>query len=121
MDSQRRSILTDLLFGPEDWVTEAAAFGLLATAWADPATREDVGRLLTERLLEAIHAGQTREVTILESLCRLALACPGLDPRIGELARTAVVRIGGSLEGAPPPGQPGPREQPKRRKLFGRR
>lgn len=34
--SERRDLLLDLLRGPEDWVNEAAAFAMVATAWVDP-------------------------------------------------------------------------------------
>ncbi|MEV8532465.1 hypothetical protein [Streptomyces sp. NPDC051211] len=84
--SRRRSVLVDLLFGPEDWVNEAAGFALLASAWADPAAREEVGVLLTDRMTAVGLAWQERDATILASLCRLVLGCPWLDRPVREAA-----------------------------------
>jgi tetratricopeptide (TPR) repeat protein len=86
-ESVRRSVLLDLLGGPEDWVNEAAAFAMVATAWVDPSVREDVGLRVVERMLAAAKAYQTREVTVLGSLCRLVLLCPWLDESYTGLAR----------------------------------
>ena len=86
-DSVRRSVLLDLLGGPEDWVNEAAGFAMVATAWVDPSVREDVGLRVVERMLAAAKAYQTREVTVLGSLCRLVLLCPWLDDTYTALAR----------------------------------
>ncbi|MFJ6676369.1 hypothetical protein ACIQMJ_35155 [Actinosynnema sp. NPDC091369] len=85
--SRRREILADLLNGPEDWVSEAAGLALVATAWVQPATRADVRELVVRRLLDAARARQTREVTVLASLCELALAVPDLDDPFAALAR----------------------------------
>ncbi|MQY12325.1 hypothetical protein SRB5_24580 [Streptomyces sp. RB5] len=85
--SARRSLLLDLLHGPEDWVNEAAAAALVATAWAHPDTREDVGEAVARRMLDAAEAYRTRPVTILGSLCELTLLCPWMDDRILALAR----------------------------------
>ncbi|MYV57852.1 tetratricopeptide repeat protein [Streptomyces sp. SID3212] len=84
--SVRRRILLDLLDGPEDWVTEAAGFALLAIAWSDPATREDIGRRLVERMLDAAEAFRTRPVEILGSLCHFVLGCAWLDATFTGLA-----------------------------------
>ncbi|WP_435135397.1 hypothetical protein [Actinacidiphila sp. bgisy144] len=92
--SERRSVLLDLLGGPEDWLAEAAAFAMVATAWVDPAVREDVGLRVTERMLAAAKAHRTREVTVLGSLCRLVLLCPWLDPTYTDLARDLLTAIG---------------------------
>ncbi|WP_051805287.1 tetratricopeptide repeat protein [Streptomyces sp. NRRL F-2747] len=78
-DSRRRALLLDLLFGPEDWTNEAAGFALLATAWADPDAREDVGARLVDRMMAVGKAWRERDATSLASLCRLVLACPWLD------------------------------------------
>jgi hypothetical protein len=123
--SVRRGILSDLLFGPEDWVTEAAGFALVATAWAAPETREDVGRLIVERLTEAARAYQTREVTILGSLCRLTLACPWMDAQFTALAKDVLASIARNEEGigaqpAESSAASRPPEKEKRRKLFGK-
>ncbi|WP_367137028.1 hypothetical protein [Saccharothrix sp. HUAS TT1] len=85
--SSRREVLADLLDGPEDWVSEAAGLALLATAWVEPAARQDVRELLVNRLAAAAQAWQTREVTVLASLCELVLALPDPEPRAAEFAR----------------------------------
>ncbi|MFF6958820.1 hypothetical protein [Streptomyces sp. NPDC008317] len=92
-DSRRRAVLLDLLHGPEDWVNETAAFAMVATAWGDPAVRADVGLRLTERMLDAAKAYQTREVTVLGSLCRLVLLCPWLDDTYTSLARDLLAAV----------------------------
>jgi len=91
--SARREVLVDLLFGSEDWVTEAAGFALVTAAWADPVVREDVGRLVGERLLAGAQAYRSREVTILSSLCSLMLACPWADEAALGLAVDLVAAI----------------------------
>ena len=78
LESERRSVLFSLLSGPEDWVSEAAGMALVAVAWVDPDAREDIGMRITDRMLAGAKAYQTREVTILGSLCALTLACPWL-------------------------------------------
>jgi tetratricopeptide (TPR) repeat protein len=85
-ESERRQILHDLLMGPEDWVTEAAGTALLAIAWSDPSTREDIGRLLVERMLAACEAYRSRPVEVLPTLCALVRSCPWLDDRFRSLA-----------------------------------
>ncbi|MFG3001498.1 tetratricopeptide repeat protein [Streptomyces sp. NPDC048340] len=86
LDSRRRTLLTHLLFGPEDWTNEAAGFALLATAWSDPTTRDDIGALLVDRMMAVGKAWQDRDATILASLCHLVLACPWLQPTFLDLA-----------------------------------
>lgn len=90
--STRRQVLVDLLNGPEDWVTEAAAFALVVTAWVDPSARSDAGRAVVLRMFAAAEAYRSREVTILESLCRLTLLLPGLPDEVGDLARDMINR-----------------------------
>ncbi|SEG36453.1 hypothetical protein SAMN05216223_104543 [Actinacidiphila yanglinensis] len=92
-DSVRRSVLLDLLDGPEDWLAETAAFAMVATAWVDPSVREDVGLRVTERMLAAAKAYRTREVTVLGSLCRLVLLCPWLEATYTGLARDLLATI----------------------------
>lgn len=92
--SLRRSVLLDLLDGPEDWLAETASFAMVATAWVDPSVREDVGLRVTERMLAAAKAYRTREVTVLGSLCRLVLLCPWLDATYTDLARDLLAAIG---------------------------
>ncbi|MFF4099221.1 tetratricopeptide repeat protein [Streptomyces sp. NPDC001903] len=87
-ESRRRALLLDLLFGPEDWTNEAAGFALLATAWADPAAREDIGIRLVERMMAVGKAWRERDATSLASLCRLVLACPWLEETFLEVAQT---------------------------------
>ncbi|WP_433889807.1 tetratricopeptide repeat protein [Streptomyces sp. CA-111067] len=90
--SERRRVLLDLLNGPEDWITESAAFALVAVGWVEPAARADVGARLAERLAAAGRARLTREVTILGSLCRLVLLCPWLDQDPAGREATAAAR-----------------------------
>ncbi|MER5928871.1 tetratricopeptide repeat protein [Streptomyces sp. NPDC002054] len=91
--SRRRAVLIDLLFGPEDWVNEAAGFALLATAWADPAAREEVGALLTDRMTAVGRAWQERDATILASLCRLVLGCPWVERGVREVAARMLAAV----------------------------
>jgi hypothetical protein len=91
--SRRRAVLLDLLSGPEDWVSEAAAFAVVATAWVDPAVREDAGLRVAARMLDAATAYRTREVTVLGSLCRLVLLCPWLDATYTGLARDLLAAV----------------------------
>jgi hypothetical protein len=79
--SERRRLLLDLLNGPEDWVTEAAAMALVAVAWAFPETRDDVLECLLSRLSLFLEAAEKRAVTVLGSMCGLVLACPWLEPK----------------------------------------
>ncbi|MBP2479183.1 tetratricopeptide (TPR) repeat protein [Crossiella equi] len=88
--SHRRAILLDLLDGPEDWVTEAAAFALLTTAWVDPSARGDVPLRLTERLLALLEAFNQREVSILGTFCQLVLCTPNLPEGCAAVARKAM-------------------------------
>ncbi|MFJ3726667.1 hypothetical protein ACIPYQ_29470 [Streptomyces sp. NPDC090045] len=91
--SRRRALLLDLLFGPEDWTNEAAGFALLATAWVDPAAREDVGQQLADRMMGVSEAWQQRDATILASLCRLVQACPWLEPTFLDLAAKMLTAV----------------------------
>ncbi|WP_222426828.1 hypothetical protein, partial [Amycolatopsis rhizosphaerae] len=91
--SERARILSELLFGPEDWVTEAAAFAMVASAWADPSLRRDVGTTVAVRWFQAEKAARTRAVTILGSLTDLVLACPWLDDRASNPARELRARL----------------------------
>ncbi|MFL6116772.1 MAG: tetratricopeptide repeat protein [Catenulispora sp.] len=78
--SERRRILFDLLDGAEDWVCEAAGMALVTVAWAFPETRVEILDRLLNRLGLLVRAAEERPVTILGSLCGLALACPWLEP-----------------------------------------
>ncbi|PZF86537.1 tetratricopeptide repeat protein, partial [Micromonospora deserti] len=101
-DSTRRRVLLDLVWGVEDWITEAALFALVTAAWVDPAVRPDVARMVAERLADVAAVARTRPVPIAASLAHLALATPDLTPDTAALAQ--------HLTGGPPPTprRPGP-------------
>jgi tetratricopeptide (TPR) repeat protein len=86
-DSIRRRALVDLAFGPEDWVSEAALFALVALAWTHPEDRGDIAGLVAGRFLAAVEAAGTRPVTILDSLAHLVLATPEAGDEVRSLAR----------------------------------
>jgi tetratricopeptide (TPR) repeat protein len=112
LSSTRRRVLADLAYGPEDWITETALLGLIATAWTNPSTREDVANLIGWRLVAALQAANERPVTILESLSLLALATPGLNPDVADLARDIL---------NPHEPEPQAEEPPKKRRGLFRR
>jgi tetratricopeptide (TPR) repeat protein len=85
-DSVRRTVLVDLAFGAEDWVSDAALFALVATAWLVPDVRDDVAGLVAERFVEAVRAYRTREVTLLRSLAELVLATPHMPAEVRDAA-----------------------------------
>ncbi|MFC4021621.1 tetratricopeptide repeat protein [Micromonospora sp. GCM10011542] len=85
-DSTRRRVLLDLVWGVEDWITEAALFALVTAAWVDPAVRADVARVVAERLADAAAVARVRPVPIAVSLAHLALATPALDAATAALA-----------------------------------
>ncbi|MDH6114265.1 tetratricopeptide (TPR) repeat protein [Kitasatospora sp. MAP12-15] len=118
--SDRRRVLLDLLFGVEDWVTETAAVALVTVAWTDPTARRDASEQLAHRLLEAVTASRTRAVTVLPSLCRLALAMPALEPSAAALAREVLAGLEPAAD--PDPEEPAPEvAAAKKRRWFGRR
>ncbi|MER7166611.1 tetratricopeptide repeat protein [Micromonospora sp. NPDC000207] len=84
--SVRRAVLVDLLWGVEDWTTEAALFALVTAAWVDPQVRPDVARTTAERLADVAEVGRERPVPIATSLAYLALATPELDRQVVETA-----------------------------------
>ncbi|MFJ9523481.1 hypothetical protein ACIRPK_35260 [Kitasatospora sp. NPDC101801] len=92
LESARRRTLLDLLFGTEDWVVEAAGFALLAVAWTQPETRQDIGQQLRIRLRAVAAAYRQRDVTILDSVCTLVLASPWRDEQSLALARELIDR-----------------------------
>lgn len=104
--STRRRVLLDLIWGVEDWVTEAALFALVTAAWVDPSVRSDVARVVAERLADAAAVARTRPVPIAASLAHLALAAPDLDPATAALA--------GELLGPLSPQVPRPRNPLRR-------
>ncbi|MFC7549499.1 tetratricopeptide repeat protein [Plantactinospora sp. GCM10030261] len=88
--STRRTVLLELVWGVEDWITEAALFALVAYAWVDPTVRSDVARVAAERLADAVTVARTRPVSILGSLARLVLATPAMDPAVVTATRRMV-------------------------------
>ncbi|HEX8629658.1 MAG TPA: tetratricopeptide repeat protein [Catenuloplanes sp.] len=88
--STRRRVLLELVWGVEDWITEAALFTLVTAAWVDPTVRADVAGSVAERLADIAGVGRQRPVTIAWSVARLALATPGLDAEATRLARRIV-------------------------------
>lgn len=91
--SRRRQILDDLLNGPEDWVSEAAGFAIVAAVWDDPSIIKDAQDLVVHRMFAAIQASQQREVTILGSFCHLVLTLPGLHEQVSGLARDILASL----------------------------
>jgi tetratricopeptide (TPR) repeat protein len=89
-ESTRRRLLIELVWGIEDWITEAALFALITNAWVDPGVRADVARLVAERLADVARVGKRRPVTIAWSVAQLALATPDLDPLSQRLATNIV-------------------------------
>lgn len=88
--STRRRLLVELVWGIEDWITEAALFALVTNAWVEPAVRADVARLVAERLADVARVGSQRPVTIAWSVAQLALTTPGLDAPAQALATTII-------------------------------
>jgi tetratricopeptide (TPR) repeat protein len=87
--STRRRALVELVWGVEDWITEAALFALVVAAWVDPAARPDVANVVADRLADADGVRRERVVTVDWSLAHLALATPDLAPA----ARATAERI----------------------------
>ncbi|KAB1906101.1 tetratricopeptide repeat protein, partial [Micromonospora sp. AMSO31t] len=98
--STRRRVLLELLWGVEDWITEAAMFALVTAAWVDPAVRTDVARVVAERLADVAAVARERRVPIAVSLAHLALATPDLDPS----ARAVAESLSAGPAPAIPPG-----------------
>jgi hypothetical protein len=101
-DSTRRSVLIDLAYGCEDWTTEAALLGLIATAWVHPDTRAEINDLVGWRFMAAILASQPRPqratVVATAAVCSegtvVKIVCVG---RLSAAVMTvAVARRGGS-------------------------
>lgn len=85
--SKRRSILLRLLFGPEDWCVDAAAFALYTTALLHPDRRPDVNAALGARYLHTSLALGRRPVELHLPLAHILLACPDMDPQLVAYAR----------------------------------
>jgi tetratricopeptide (TPR) repeat protein len=90
--SARRAVLVDLLYGVEDWATDAAMNGLVVAAWTDPAVRDDVRDLVAHRFLDAVAAYNKRTVTIIGPIAHLVLATPDMHPDVRGLAREVIRR-----------------------------
>ncbi|MBS2550368.1 hypothetical protein KGQ19_26205 [Catenulispora sp. NL8] len=88
--SARRALLLRLLFGPEDWTVEAAAFALCVSAWRFPAQRAEVAEVIGQRYLHAAKAVGRRPTQLHDPLARILLICPDVDPEIARQARTAL-------------------------------
>ncbi|MDG4833154.1 tetratricopeptide repeat protein [Solwaraspora sp. WMMD1047] len=86
-DSTRRRVLLDLVWGIEDWTTEAALFALVTAGWVDPAARSDVAGIVAERLADAAEVARHRPVSIARSVAQLALATPGMSDAARDAAR----------------------------------
>ncbi|MYS22450.1 hypothetical protein GA0115240_14213 [Streptomyces sp. DvalAA-14] len=86
-DSARRTLLLRLLFGPEDWTVDAAAFALCVAAWRDPEQRAEIAQALAERYLHAAEAVGKRPTELHDPLARVVLVCPGVDPAVVRRAR----------------------------------
>lgn len=107
--STRRSVLIDLVRGVEDWVADAAMFALVVAAWVDPGLRGDVVQVVGHRFVDAVRIYQQREVTVVQSMARLALVTPSMDAQVALLARDFLAREQRNSELIPEPGgQPGP-------------
>ncbi|MEU4236270.1 hypothetical protein [Actinoplanes sp. NPDC026619] len=100
-----REALADLAFGAEDWVSDAALFALITTAYREPRRRAEVHDLVRARLDAAMAA--PRVVTIEDSLAQLMLITPGCTPGERTLAAAVLTRAA-----TPAPPEP---EPPKRR------
>ncbi|MFG2167927.1 hypothetical protein [Micromonospora chersina] len=96
-------LLANIVFGVEDWTTEAAAYALVASAWTDPAQRAGVAALVAERFEKAFTAQQTRPVLIATSLAQLACVTPDLSAATRDAARRMLA------EDVLPSAQPQPR------------
>ena len=85
--STRRRVLIDLVWGIEDWITEAALFALVTAAWVDPSVRADVARIAAERLADGVAVARRRPVSIGRSMAQLVLATPLMEPATVDAAR----------------------------------
>ncbi|WP_422754760.1 tetratricopeptide repeat protein [Micromonospora sp. WMMD708] len=97
--STRRRVLVELIWGVEDWTTEAALFALVTAAWIDPPVRPDVAGLVAERLADVAAVAQGRPVPIAISLAHLALATPAVDPATTALAHRLLATPAGTRRG----------------------
>ncbi|GII96000.1 tetratricopeptide repeat protein [Sinosporangium siamense] len=96
--STRREVLVDLAFGPEDWISEAALFALVATAWVRPEVRAEVAGLVGWRFMAAFDAAGSRPVTILPNLALLVRVTPDVVPDVLNLASVVLSEEDGDDE-----------------------
>ncbi|MEV1285674.1 tetratricopeptide repeat protein [Micromonospora sp. NPDC049679] len=106
-DSTRRQVLVELVWGVEDWITEAALFALVTAAWVDPSVRADVAEVVAERLTDAVEVGQRRPISIAWSLAQLALVTPALSPAATVAARRVIAAHGRHAAQRSRAGRPG--------------
>jgi hypothetical protein len=99
--AEGREALADLAFGTEDWVSDAALFALVTTAYREPDRRGWVHDLVRARLDAAM--GAMRVVTIEESLAQLMLITPGCTPADRTMAAAVLARPGDEEPGTPAP------------------
>lgn len=103
-----RQLLTELAYGIEDWITEAALYALVVAAWVDPSCRPVIAETVGSRFVTAVEASQGRAVTILDSLAALALITPEMLPGVRSLAEDVLAD-----DAAPPPvSSPAPASSP---------
>ncbi|SDX96816.1 Tetratricopeptide repeat-containing protein [Micromonospora pattaloongensis] len=88
--STRRRVLLDVVWGVEDWTTEAAVFALMTAGWVDPAVRADVAEIIGERLADAVRVGRERPISIAWSLGHLALGTPALSAEAAAAAHRLI-------------------------------
>ncbi len=99
--STRRTVLVDLAFGVEDWVSDAALFALVTAAYREPELRAEVRGLVRARL-DAAEASP-RLVTIEESLAQLLLVTPGCTEDDRVLAAVVLARADQAGDEPEPP------------------
>ncbi|HEX4790475.1 MAG TPA: tetratricopeptide repeat protein [Actinospica sp.] len=85
--SKRREVLLRLLFGPEDWCVDAAAFALYTSALVNPGQRPDVAAAIGARYLHSSLALGRRPTELHKPLAHVVLACPGMDAEVSAYAR----------------------------------
>jgi tetratricopeptide (TPR) repeat protein len=106
--SKRREVLLRLLFGPEDWCVDAAAFALYTSALVNPDQRPDVAAAIGARYLHATLALGHRPTELHKPLAHVVLACPDMDAEVGAYARRMLAwqRASARDNAAKPPGPP---------------
>jgi tetratricopeptide (TPR) repeat protein len=88
--STRRTLLLRLLYGPDDWTVDAAAFALCVAAWRSPEQRPEIADAVTQRYLHVARAARTRPTELHDPLARVVLICPGVEPKVVRRARRAL-------------------------------